>query len=250
VTGYRESARPYYLRRTAMSLLRVTVTLLATICVALVGCDGDDGGNGDDLTASRTAAAGTTPSLFDADETPRLEGTAQELASLLQRGLVATYRVRYEKSSEEGTADDAYVVYNRGSLTRIDTVTREGDTPQHALLARAGSTTVNCTPDSDGGWDCERIPALGSTLLRAAGPVIYPTAGELSEGEVHETEGRTIAGTEARCFEVTQDGQTEPRQEYCVSAEGVVVYAFVNEEETEATELSAEVTDADFVLLD
>jgi hypothetical protein len=179
---------------------------------------------------------------------PELSGTASEFYDLLYRGLDASYQAAYQTTTPEGARGEAYVVYSKPPLVRIDTVPAGTLTADSVLMGGAADDqTIGCSGGPEA-WECSAIEPLGDSLLRAAGPIGFLSKDDLSVFNVTRSPmNRSFAGQETTCYILAPaSGESAEQSEYCLTAEGVVLYSATPSQTSEATEFRAQVENADF----
>ena len=224
----------------------MTRTFLATmILAASIGLLGGCGGGGGNEDATPTPAAQATG---QSDATVELQGVSKEFADLLSEGLTATFNVTYRTTAPDGELGDAFVIYNTPEQTRIDTFPADPAEAQSMIIGGdETSPTIGCVGGPDA-WSCEGIEPLGDSLLAAAGPVAYLQPSDLELFDISETDGRTVAGQETRCYALApREGTAVEAAEYCLNSEGVPLYVQTGSETVEASEFSPDVSEDDFV---
>jgi hypothetical protein len=238
--------------------LKRTVFFLAVLAGAaglLIACNGDGDGEPTPLPAGfvqtpPSDATPATPSVFDDAEIPDdedLSAPARELVGLLTSGLTATYAVTYMTASPEGEEGDMYAVFNDGSLGRVDLVSPAGE-PTLVIVAQFGGNVAECVPASEG-WRCAALERFGGHVASDLGPVIFPGVDDVLLLDVEETEGRVIAGQQARCFAVSDpDVPDAGALDYCLNDVGVVLYNAGNFGSVEATGYADAVPEGTFAL--
>ena len=220
--------------------------VLLTILVAILAA-GACGGDEDRNTASpdTTAAASDTRSATPLSS-PVSGDASAILVNLFNDGLNATYKVTYETTLSEGDEGDSYVVFNRLPLTRIDTIPANSSEPYSLIIGGEGTATVSCSGGPDQ-WQCFETERFGGPLLFTAGPFVFFDADDLASFDVSETEGRTLAGQSARCFQLRpRVGQADEPLEYCLNGDGVPLFSAPLFGRVEATEVSLDVSEQDF----
>lgn len=167
-------------------------------------------------------------------------------AALWIAGQQATYQVRYETSSDSGEKGDSYVIFNLPPLARVDTVPQGSNEPSSQIIVNGEGTTIACSSDATG-RRCAQINPFNGPLPLAAGPIVFPAASTFGSLSVTEVNGRVIAGAPTRCFQLSSNaaGETE---EYCFSNSGVPLYASGPFGIIGASQISADVSSADFLL--
>ena len=198
-------------------------------------------------SATEPSGPAASPQAGDAqDGAPIPSAQSRDaFAALWLTSQQATYRVRYETSSENGGKGDGYVVFNRPPSARVDTFSDGTREPSSQIILGRDGSTVACSFDG-GERSCGKIQAFDTPLPLAAGPIVFPAGGSFGSISVADLDGRTIAGASARCFRVLP-GDAGDAADYCFSAENVPVYASGSFGVIEASELSS-ASDADFDL--
>ena len=236
--------------RLAIALALVTASVLA----AAVACEGDNNSGPQVGTTEPTAPASLLATRSPSEATRRAlltpVASAQSrdaFAALLIASQRATYRVRYDTSSESGERGDSYVIFNRPPNARVDTIT-EGETePSSQIIVGPDGSTFACSFDG-GRRSCSEIDAFSGPLPLTAGPLIFPAAASFDSISVARLDDETVAGAPAPCFRVLPaNAADESAADYCFTAEGVPVYATGPSGVVVASELSSP-SDADFAL--
>ena len=204
-------------------------------------------GNAARNTATEQATPVANPETSDtrADTAAPSAQSRDAFAALWLTSQQATYRVRYETSSETGEKGDSYVVFNRPPSARVDTISEGATKPSSQINVGRDGSTVACSFDG-GDRSCGKIQSFDAPLPLAAGPIVFPAAGSFGSISVADLDGKTIAGASARCFRVLP-ADAGDAAEYCFSAENVPVYASGTFGLVQASELSS-ASDADFDL--
>jgi hypothetical protein len=238
-------------------MAKVLLTIIVATAILLVACDDSDGGGAvanvdTNFIVNSTPTGAVTPSIIDSGdggaETPVVidAAPARDLLALFDRGLSATYVATYRSASPDGQAGDSYSVYSLPPFSRVDTISPGETTPGSRIVSQAGGRTAACT-NSGSGWSCAEIDPLGGSAIVGAGGVVYPSAADLASGTVAETEGRTVAEQQARCFALTfADGGTTST--YCMNEAGVVLFNEGDFGTVQADTYGSDVTADDFLL--
>jgi hypothetical protein len=194
-------------------------------------------------SATEQPAASQQASDAQADAAVPSAQSRDAFAALWLTSQQATYRVRYDTSSESGEKGDSYVVFNRPPSARVDTIAEGASDPSSQIILGRDGLTIACSFDG-GKRNCGQIKPFDAPLPLAAGPIVFPAAGSFSSINVADLNGRTIAGAPARCFRVLV-ADTGDAADYCFSAENVPLYGSGTFGIVEASELSS-ASDADF----
>jgi hypothetical protein len=194
----------------------------------------------------RPAPAGSSQTGDQPGDAPTPSAQSRDaFAALWLTSQQATYRVRYETSSETGEKGDSYVVFNRPPSARVDTIAEGANEPSSQIILGRDGSTVACSFDG-GERSCGQIKTFDAPLPLSAGPIVFPAAGSFSTISVADIDSKAIAGITARCFNVSPaDGGNSA--DYCFSPENVPVYGSGTFGVIQASELSS-ASDADFVL--
>jgi hypothetical protein len=193
----------------------------------------------------------TTPtvSIIDEEETPGgappISGDAEELRGLLDAGLGATYRADYVATGDDGS-EQRYTLYSLPTLSRVDSLDAEGERVS-IVIARTNGRAVDCVRNG-AAWACTETEPYELPAVAAAGPILYPGRSDLVESDVREVGRGMVANVAVRCFTVTQRAAGGVTFEYCMNAEGVVLRQASPQGSVEATSVSGDVSEEDFVL--
>ncbi len=176
---------------------------------------------------------------------PDLDETSVILLDLLAQGLESTYQATYRTETPEGDEHDKYIVLNKPPLARIDIVPPV-DPPSTIIDQETATVACSGSPDD---WECSEIPALGDSIIAVAGPVgLFTSPADLALFDVVETDTRSIAGQDARCFQLNpREGEPVGAAEYCLSAAGVPLSVVGPFGTVEAMGFSLEVSDLAFI---
>lgn len=188
-----------------------------------------------------TPVAGQSPVLVTA---PEIRGAFEALWVAGQR---AVYRIRYDTRSDANVAGDSYIVFNRPPDARVDTVASGEHDPSLQVVVDSTGKTIACSPGSSG-RQCAPIQGFASPLPLTAGPIVFPAPDTFSSFMVIEVFPRAIAGAAARCFQLQSNASDATTAEFCFTIDGVPVYASGPFGVVEASELSSDVSNADFDL--
>lgn len=180
--------------------------------------------------------------------TPTAEQSRDAFAALWVASQKSTYTVRYETVSAGGERGNTYRIFNKPPLARVDTILPGASEPAAQVIDNGAGALVDCRSDA-GQYRCVAMDALAAPLPLAVGPVVFPAPATFDSFDIAETENRTIAGRPARCFQLkAKQGVAEAESAYCFSFSEapVPVYGSGSFGTAEATELSADVSEAGF----
>ncbi len=229
------------------------------LALAIAACDGGEGGGGGETpTAEESPAAAETPEEGEtpAQETPTGDEDgdgAAELSRLARstEGITASVTYRFSSTGPGGTVSEGeWTLTQRPPDTRTD-YTVDGD---QVTVINAGGAAYVCTGSGEDG-QCFSVPQAQAGQQTALFAPVFSTTESLAEdtggfGLVNTTE-RTIAGVDAKCFEVAATALTAFQSaEVCISEDGILLLSrtttSAGEFLVEATDVSTDVGDADF----
>jgi outer membrane lipoprotein-sorting protein len=231
----------------------------ALATVGLAACGGDDDSStptpaattpaGSTGTATRTATAtGTAATSTATATTPAGGADALKRTVSLEDG--ATYSVTYEVTFvEDGKTTTGTYVVNQKPPKRAGTLTFDDGT---ISIIVDGERTWVCTAEGSDGicLRTNRSPD-DTTLLPSGSPdqVVKDITDEVDDTRAREVGRRTIAGVEARCWEITS---SDGNGTMCFSPNGVLLLNEGSFEGTSsrfvATRISSQVDDSAFDL--
>ena len=231
-------------------LLVVPALMLA---LAIAACDGGGGGgSGETPTAAESPAARETP----AQETPTGDEDGQGAAELSRlarstEGITASVTYRFSSTGPGGTVSEGeWTLTQRPPDTRTD-YTVDGD---QVTVINAGGKSYVCT-GSGGEGQCLTVPQAQAGQQTALFAPVFSTteslAGDAEGFGLVDTSERTIAGVDAKCFEVEATALTAFQSaEVCISEDGILLLSrtttSAGEFLVEATDVSTDVGDAEF----
>ncbi len=227
-------------------LLIAALTALALTAAACGGSDDDDSGdgaNGDDATASASVDGGD-----DGDEATATPDETEDATSVF-RGLAEEYgqiaaKVTYESTS--GGTTTTMTIYSKSPNSRIDTVDGDGNV---TTIITTRDTSYLCSANQ-----CIETEATGSFAGLLTGlfdaNAIVDAAANVAGLDTFDEE---IAGEDASCFSTSGSflaGQGAGEATWCFASDGLLLRGSFSaagaESSIEATEVSRDVTDADF----
>jgi hypothetical protein len=228
-------------------LVLITLATMAIVTLAFAACGGSDEKTPDDSTAEATA----TRDSGGGDATPT-EAAGEDAAALFrsraQDHETVSGKATYTLSSSGGD-DQTMTIYSRGSDSRIDIIGEDGEIT--VILETADGSYI-CSADQ-----CIESPAGGGSLVAAfaglfQGSAISDAADGVAGVDI-DTFDEEIAGEDARCFKVSSSvvpGQGTGEAEWCFADDGLLLRSVFRgagvESSLEATEVSRDVSDADF----
>jgi hypothetical protein len=249
--------------------------LFAIIATAAIAIACDDGGDNGDDNGDETAVSRETPQGGDGDETaePTQDdgddddgdgggGDAGALDDAVDRFERSTFTTTYEATDTdtENPLNGTVTMYKDGTdRFRMDiTGTFEGqeatfiviETPDLSSFCIEGAlefAELLGLPEGEEGVCFESDPTGGAGFGNLAEELRNFNAGDF---EVLETESRTVAGRDADCYTLQEEGAEEV-EEICIDDDGVLVYVRTEGATTtllEATDVQTDVSDGDFEL--
>lgn len=208
------------------------------------------------LTACSSPAAQATPTLTPAptpSPSPTPSPALPGLSALALAGKTATYKVTYKvstKSAAGSVEGITQIWYVKPSKLRIDSfILSPGPTPDTSIFVLDTGTYV-CSAQT-GSLQCITMPAQQAAAARQPLQVQDTLVSGSSDVVVQPSGTRTIAGTQAFCFDATH-APTGSKGTLCYTAQGVplfIAYSAAGTESTlEATAFSTTVSDDDLKL--
>jgi hypothetical protein len=212
---------------------RMNTRLLGLCAAALCGlsaltfaaCGGDD----DKGTATATTAAASTASASASSSasssatgtasasasgtttaTQTTSGDNEGLSDVLKDTSKLTYKISYDITStdDEGQPETGtYTLVNKPPKTRIE-FSSSTASDESVIVIDDGTDTYLCTPTDK---SCLKTPGTGAGLggaLLAVDPDTVVKDAEAEGATIKKTDDRTIAGTSASCYSVTDSDGT------------------------------------------
>lgn len=228
--------------------------LLAAFAVACSSSnDGDSSDDGGDEATATTEAAGTTEATETATAEGADSGGDDNALDFLALFGDTEYTVSYETqaTSPDGDFTGSMTLYQGSDRQRTDLALTTDGEEFEVISITTSEGSLFCTPAEE---TCLAIPTDGAFGAGAnpgdfALDALEELQGQDGIGRVTPIGQRTIAGTEAECFEITEgDSGTGTA---CISSEGVPLFTDFNDGAgstwlMEATEYSTSVSDSDF----
>lgn len=236
----------------------------ALATVGLAACGGDD--DGGTPTPAATTPAATTPAGGDgaATQTATATGTAATPAATATAPAGGADALRRTVSLEDGaTYSVTYeVTFVEDGKTTTGTYAVNQKPPKRAGTLTFDEGTISIIVDGERTWVCTAEGGEGiclrtnrspddTTLLPSGSPdqVVKDITDEVDDTRAREVGRRTIAGIEARCWEITS---SEGNGTMCFSPNGVLLLNEGSFEGTSsrfvATRISSQVDDSAFEL--
>ncbi|MBI2913258.1 MAG: hypothetical protein HYY03_05005 [Chloroflexi bacterium] len=240
-------------------LLIATGAALALLLLA-AACGGgeEEGGPQGTKTARETAAATETATEEGGDGGGEVGAAKLQDLAKATEGITAKVTYRFTSSIVGGQESEfTMTLTQRPPDSRIDYSFSEPGQPATATsVIQVGDASYLCTDLGGGEGTCLSVPADQAQQQTDLFEPIFSTTESLAEDiegfDLVDESERTIAGVTAKCFTVKATSITEfASAETCISEDGILLLSKVtledgSETSIEATEVSTDVTDADF----